>query len=135
MLKAKRSRGIALIEVLVSVLLLAVGIVGVIGLQSRMVQASTENRLRATATLLAGEVLGTMWVAVPASTDYSSYSIESGTSLATRITTSLPAGTASVSAVGQTVTVAISWRMPTDEARHSITQTAVITTGNEPLVP
>jgi type IV pilus assembly protein PilV len=143
MLKTKRhSRGVALIEVLVSVLLLAVGILGVIGLQSTLVQASTDNRMRATATLLAGEVASSLWVGTT-TTDFSSFSgaLPATHPSAARITSTLPLGTATVTGasgggptVGGTVTIAVSWKMP-NEIRRTVTQSVIITAGNPEYAP
>lgn len=130
-------RGVALIEVLVSVLLLAVGILGVIGLQGTMIQASTESRNRANATLFAGEIVSTLWTTSAAS-DFSSYSgaLPSTNPVASRIVSTLPNGTATLtgSATGS-VTVAVSWQMPNAETASTVTQTAVISPLNEALVP
>jgi type IV pilus assembly protein PilV len=137
MLVSRRTRGVALIEVLVSVLLLAVGILGVIGLQSTLVQASTDNRMRATATLLAGEVIGSLWVGTTTS-DFSSFTgaLPATHPSAGRITSTLPLGTATVVGdAGGTVTVAISWKMPNEAARRTVTQSAVITPSNPEFAP
>lgn len=137
MLKHKRQGGVALVEVLVSVLLLAVGILGVIGLQGMLVQAATDNRNRATATLLAGEVISGLWVNT-ASSDFSALSgpLSSDNPSAARIMSSLPNGTATVTGdAGGTVTVAITWQMPNATTPSTVTQTAVVMNENKTLIP
>lgn len=137
MLKRQYTRGVALIEVLVSVLLLAVGILGVIGLQGTLIQASTDNRNRANATLLAGEVLSGLWTGTP-TTDFSGYTgaLPSTNPVATRITSSLPRGTATLTGTAAgVVTVAVSWQMPNASTPSFVTQTAVIMATNDPLTP
>jgi len=138
MLKQRNSaRGVALIEVLVSVLLLAVGILGVVGLQGTLIQASTDNRNRATATLLAGEVISGLWTGIPTS-DFSGYSgaLPSTNATAARIISSLPNGTATLTGTAAgVVTVAIKWQMPSATTQSGVTQTAVIMAINDPLTP
>lgn len=55
------SRGFALIEVMVSVLLFAIGILGLVGLQASMMQAQTASKVRADAANLADELTAIIW--------------------------------------------------------------------------
>jgi type IV pilus assembly protein PilV len=55
------SAGFALIEVLVSVLLFAIGILGIVGLQATMTQTQTESKVRADAANLVDELATVMW--------------------------------------------------------------------------
>ena len=50
-----------MIEVLVAVLLFAIGILGIVGLQASMVQAQTDSKVRAEAANLVDEVATLMW--------------------------------------------------------------------------
>ncbi len=56
-----RQSGVALIETLIAVVILAVGILGAVGLQMRAISALAESRSRVEATLAAEELLGLMW--------------------------------------------------------------------------
>jgi len=56
-----QSAGFALIEVLVAVLLFAIGILGLVGLQASMMQAQTEGKVRADAANLVDELATLMW--------------------------------------------------------------------------
>jgi len=58
----KRQRGMAMIEVLVSVLLFSLGILGLIGLQAHAIQYSVESEMRNRAALLANEIASAMWL-------------------------------------------------------------------------
>lgn len=62
-LRAARThgRGIALIEVLVSMLVFALGVLALVGLQGAMVRAQTDAKVRADAAYLASELIGKMW--------------------------------------------------------------------------
>lgn len=61
------SAGFALIEVLVAVLLFAIGILGLVGLQASMTQAQTDSKVRADAANLVDELAALMWSDVGAS--------------------------------------------------------------------
>ena len=53
--------GVALIEVLVSVLLFSLGILGLIGLQTRAISLSIDAEDRNRAALIANDIAATMW--------------------------------------------------------------------------
>jgi len=53
--------GFTLIEVLVSILIFSFGVLGVVGMQARMLQSSTQNGDRARASMLANEMASAMW--------------------------------------------------------------------------
>lgn len=53
--------GVALIEVLVSILLFSLGILGLIGLQARAISLSVDAEDRNRAALIANEIATTMW--------------------------------------------------------------------------
>ena len=53
--------GVALIEVLIALLLFAIGILGLVGLQASMTQAQTESKVRADAANLVDELAAVMW--------------------------------------------------------------------------
>lgn len=55
-------RGFMLLEVLVALLIFALGVLGLVGLQANAVKQSGQAKYRADATLLANEMVGTMWV-------------------------------------------------------------------------
>ncbi len=54
-------RGSYLLEALIAVLIVALGILGLVGLQARMVQNVDDAQYRAEAAHLAGDALGRMW--------------------------------------------------------------------------
>jgi type IV pilus assembly protein PilV len=57
----RRSAGFAMIEVLVAILLFAIGILGLVGLQAAMTQTQTESKVRADAANLVDELATVMW--------------------------------------------------------------------------
>lgn len=58
----RHQQGVALLEALIAVLLLAVGLLGAIGLQARAYSALSDAGMRAEATIAADSLLGTMIV-------------------------------------------------------------------------
>jgi type IV pilus assembly protein PilV len=65
MLKPRRTRrqsGILLLEVLIALLIFALGVLGLVGLQASAAKQSSQAKYRADATLLANELIGQMWL-------------------------------------------------------------------------
>lgn len=60
---APPQRGVMLVEVLIALLVFAVGVLGLVGLQASAVQQSSQARYRTEAMLLANDLFGQMWVA------------------------------------------------------------------------
>lgn len=56
------ARGFTLIEVLISILIFSVGILGAVAMQARMAQVTVQNGDRARASMLADEVASQMWL-------------------------------------------------------------------------
>jgi type IV pilus assembly protein PilV len=57
----RRQGGFTLIEVLVALLVFSLGVLGVVGMQARAVQFSTQAGDRARAAMLANEIVSQMW--------------------------------------------------------------------------
>ena len=66
----RRQRGMALIEAIVAALLLAIGLLGAVGLQARSMSALADAGMRAEATIAADKLLGTMAVDLANAGDY-----------------------------------------------------------------
>lgn len=60
--KAAAQKGVLLLEVLIALLIFALGVLGLIGLQSTAAKESGQAKYRADATLLANDLLGQMWL-------------------------------------------------------------------------
>lgn len=64
------SRGAALIEALVGILIFAIGILGLVGVQVTMTRAQGAAKFRADASYLASEIVGVIWSDRPHITQY-----------------------------------------------------------------
>lgn len=55
-------RGVLLLEVLIALLIFALGVLGLVGLQANASKQSGQTKYRADATLLASDLIGQMWI-------------------------------------------------------------------------
>ncbi|HWH82006.1 MAG TPA: pilus assembly protein PilV [Burkholderiaceae bacterium] len=99
---------------LVSTLVFAVGVLGIVGLQAGMTRAQTQAKLRGDATYLAAELVGLMWADRPNLALYASAqcpTLARCQDWSQKVGRALPgASTAvTVNATSGVVTIAISW--------------------------
>jgi len=59
---ARAQRGMALLECLMALLIFSVGLLGLLGLEARVMNISTNSENRNRAAMLAGEVANQMWL-------------------------------------------------------------------------
>ena len=69
-----QQRGAYLLEALIGILIFALGVLGIVGLQATSLRTSSDNSLRAEAVFAANQLLGQMWADVEGQlvTNYSS---------------------------------------------------------------
>lgn len=122
---SKHQRGVALIEVLMAVLIFSVGILGLVGLQSRAIQLSMDTEDRNRAALLANELVNEMWLRrtpnVPAGVvtaweDKIAATTKSG----------LPGGEGAYSVDGRQADVTITWQSPGASTKSRLTTRVVL---------
>ena len=58
----KNQSGMLLLEGLIAILVFTIGVLGVVGLQATVVKQVSDARYRTDASMLANQLLGTMWV-------------------------------------------------------------------------
>ncbi|MFG6465402.1 type IV pilus modification protein PilV [Roseateles sp. BYS87W] len=58
----RKQSGVMLLEVLISLLIFALGVLGLVGLQANAVKQSGQSKYRTDATMLANELIGQMWM-------------------------------------------------------------------------
>ena len=113
----RRQRGFTLVEVLVSLLVFSLGILGMVGLQARAIQFSVDAEDRAKAAMVANEVISWMWaqrtLVVPAATlaDFEAQAQTAG--LPSNVAVAVPAP------VGGVATVTITWKSPSKPAAEA----------------
>jgi len=130
----RRMAGVALIEIMVSMLIFMFGVLGLVGLQASVTRAQTDSKVRADATYLSSEIVGRMWSDL---THVSSYSGTGCASVALckewqdKVAASLPHGTGAVTvdASSGDVAVTITWTGPDGQAHSYVTNTTVIKAG------
>jgi type IV pilus assembly protein PilV len=113
-------RGVVLIEAMVAILLFAVGVLAVAGLQASMIRNSSDSQYRTEASYIAQQKIGQMW-SDPNLTNAAGYN------MVDQAVPSLPGGFIDVT---QTVaagpyTISVRWTLPGQD-QHSYTTTAVI---------
>ena len=124
-----------MIEVLVSLLLFSLGILGLIGLQTRSINFSVDAADRNRAALLANEIASSMWLNNSITVDTGA-----GTAWARRIADAagdgLPGGTATVTAVTtltNTADITIEWVPPQRNSSDKSRLTTRVTLPPPPL--
>lgn len=123
------SRGVALIEALVAMLLFSIGILAAVGLHAAMVKNQTNTSLRSDASNLASEAIGVMW------SDAANVALYAGDSCAAharcrelqdKAQKRLPAGVLDISLDGVASTVVVRWTPPHDGTHAYATSTVIL---------
>jgi len=111
-------RGVALMEVLVSILIFAFGLLGLIGLEASAIHYSADAEDRNRAALFAGEVASSMWLnnsVTPTAAQLATWN----TNIANTTTeTGLPSGALTITPTAGTTNsadITISWKPTTDK--------------------
>ena len=99
----RRQHGTILLEVLVSVLILALGVLSIVGLQAAAIRNTTDAKFRSDAGFVANRTISEMWGNPEALKSYEDEISD------------LPSGKRSVTVDGRRVTVTITWQPPGGE--------------------
>lgn len=125
----RANSGVMLIEALVGILIFALGVLSIVGLQASMTKVQTSSKFRGDASYLANGLLGTMW-ADDITNNLSKYSAAGCVSYTpcndwnVKVAAALPGGTIAVTTDAvNTVTVKITWTVP-NEGAHSYATSA-----------
>lgn len=131
---SRAQRGGTLLEVLVSLVIFSIGVLGIVGLQATAARNSGESKYRADAALLTDQLIAQMWTSnVAVSGVLSSFST-SGTisskvsAWRTKVAAALPAGTGAVNVLDATaglVSITVCWQAPAAD-QHCHTTTAQV---------
>jgi len=137
-LGAAKQAGVALIEALVSLVLLAFGVLGVLRMSATIVEANVQSRERIEATFFAEQLIA-MALSDPA--DVPCYAVNASlwcgsttaaanvTTWASQVASALPGVTSTANlpsgsyAADGTFSITVSWRKPSESQAHSYTAT------------
>lgn len=115
----KDLRGIALIEAMISALLLSLSIIAFVSLQAAMNKNNTQTRLRGEASFLASQLIGMMWTDQANLGSYAATNAGCSTNAFTpcvnwygSVQQNLPASNATVDINGRIATITLTWTLP-----------------------
>jgi len=110
--------GFALVEVLVSVLLFSIGVLGLLAVHAKSSQTSVDSEDRGRAAILASQLASQMWASNSVSLDDSTISTWQ-TAVANTTGYGLPNGSGSVSVSDSIATITVTWRAPWKESSET----------------
>ncbi|HEY2463526.1 MAG TPA: hypothetical protein VGI32_05670 [Steroidobacteraceae bacterium] len=126
--RTRAQRGIALLECLMALLIFSVGLLGLLGLEARVMSTSLNSENRNRAAMLAGEVASQMWLnntVAPATTDYNNLILNA----ADQTQGGLPSGVITVAAVAGTTNAAdvtVTWQEVSDANLSTLTTRVIL---------
>jgi type IV pilus assembly protein PilV len=109
--RARAQRGVALLESLMALLIFSVGLLGLLGLEARVMSTSVDSENRNRAAMLASEVASQMWLnntVTPATTAYNNLLLNAGD----QTQGGLPGGVVTVNQIGTTnaADITVTWQ-------------------------
>jgi type IV pilus assembly protein PilV len=132
--------GSVLLEALIAIVIFSMGILAIVGMQTTAVKAAADAKYRSSASQLATELIGNMWVSdrtgATLKARYQGGAGTDGTGYTTwlaEVIATLPGVSATVNqptvtiddATGM-VTITVSWKLPSETAAHSYAVVAQI---------
>lgn len=132
--QASRAGGFVLLEALVAMLVFALGILGLVGMQASMTREQTTAKVRSDAAYLTEEVIGMMWGDIAHLSSYATANCASYTRCndwANKVLATLPSAQYSVVVTTLTgdVTVTLSWTMPNGDQHKYTSMTTIVAAG------
>ncbi len=130
---SKRQGGMTMIEVLVSVLILALGILALVGLQAKAITAASDAKYRVEATTYADQIIGLMWADRANLGTYPTFAAPNAAAWRAQVLAALPGALApAITVNGTTVTVTVNWSPPGLAAGAPPHNVTVMTTIDNP---
>jgi type IV pilus assembly protein PilV len=124
---ARLQHGIALMECLMALLIFSVGLLGLLGLEARVMNISTNSENRNRAAMIAGEVANQMWLNNTVSA--TAPVVAAGANAADQTKGGLPGGAVTIAAVGGTTNAAditVTWLEKSDANQSQLTTRVVL---------
>jgi type IV pilus assembly protein PilV len=126
--RTRAQRGVALLESMMALLIFSVGLLGLLGLEARVMSTSTNSENRNRAAMLAGEVASQMWLSnsvAPTTTAYNNLIANAGD----QTQGGVPGGIISVVAVPTTTNAAdvtVTWQEKSDANLSTLTTRVIL---------
>ena len=127
----RANSGVVLLESLISIVIFAVGVLGMVGLQASMTKAQTSSKYRGDASYLASGLIGTMWsdniaANLPNYTTAQCANYAPCNEWQSKVAIALPGGSAAVTVdASNNVTVTIQWSVPGEGAHNYTTRVSL----------
>ncbi len=102
--------GMVLVEGLVAIVIFAMGVLAIVGMQAATVRQATDAKYRSDASFLASQAIGMMW---SDRGNLAAYAVED------EEVSALPNGKRTIAVDGTQVTVTVTWQMPGESTVHS----------------
>jgi type IV pilus assembly protein PilV len=121
---ARTQRGMALLECMMALLIFSVGVLGLLGLEARVMNISTDSENRNRAAMLAGEVASQMWLHNTVDPTAPAI-IAAGANAGDETQGGVPGGVVTVTQIGTTnaADITVSWHEVSDATGASSTLT------------
>lgn len=132
-ISSRLQQGFAILEAMVAIMVFALGILGLVGVQAAMTREQTTSKIRADAAYLASQLIGEMWVDIPNLSQYASGSCNGYAKCAdwsNKVAVNLPSGSSTVTVDAATgdISITVSWTMPGGDAHQYVTATSIVKT-------
>jgi type IV pilus assembly protein PilV len=125
----KHQAGLMLIEVLISILIFSIGILGMVGLQTVATQNAANSEYRTIASTLANDIVSQMWIRKSADPNNANLGGDITTWKAKVSASTLPNASGTVTFANSITTVTVTWKPPskksTENTNQYVTQVAI----------
>lgn len=108
-------KGSFLLEAMIAVLIFSFGVIALMGLQAASIKNTSDARYRATASLLANQIIGQMWVDRGNLASYTT-----PTTWLSQVAAALPNGGGGIAIAGGQATVTVTWKLPGDTTHNYV---------------
>lgn len=106
----KKQGGLVLVEGLIAIVIFALGVLAIVGMQGITLRQASDAKYRVDASFAANQAIGMMW---SDRSNLAAYEVED------EQVSALPNGKRSVTVDGTTVTVVVTWQLPGESKVHS----------------
>ena len=109
---SNKQAGVSLLEVLISLLIFSIGVLGIVGLHATASKDAGEAQYRAVAASLSEQLIAQYW------TNKTNINSLSPTSWETAVKSALPSGEGKATYKNQYLNITVCWQTPNAETKH-----------------